>query len=151
MKSCVVRPYIEKFLSERFDCDDVKPDEEGDYAFRAGRALVSFRILDGEPGIVSVFSRLVRGVKKSLHLLEALNEFNAGVHFVKAYWEGAGTKGDVVIMADLQIDGLDDDQLGFRCELVIQVAADLGPTIKKTCGGKLAFRHEEPNADEVDV
>ncbi len=148
MKSSVLRPYIEKFLQEFLGSGEpIEPDDDGDYLFRSGSAGIVVSIQEGDQTVVSVHSVLVRDVKKSPRLLEALNDINATYRFVKAYWND-----DVVVLQiDLLADSLDDAQMTMACSLVSGLADESDTSLKKKFGGKMTFRDDQGEGDEVKV
>ena len=148
MKASVLRPYMEKFLQEFLGSDEpIEPDDNGEYVFRNGSAGIVVSIQEGDEASVAVRSILVRDVKKSQRLLDALNEINATYRFVKAYWND-----DVVVLqVDLLADSLDDEQMTMACSIVSSLADESDTSLKKKFGGKLAFKDDQTERDEVKV
>ncbi|HOC19054.1 MAG TPA: YbjN domain-containing protein [Vicinamibacterales bacterium] len=136
MKASVIRSYLEKFLREYLESDEpLEPDEDGDYCFRRGSAEILVSLIEEEQSVVSILSVLLRGVKKSQKLLEALNDTNADCPFAKVYWREEG----VVLRLDLLAESLDDAQLRMACSLVSRLADELDTTLEKEFRGDLAF------------
>lgn len=136
MKVSVIRSYLEKFLREYLESDEpLEPDEDGDYCFRRGSAEILVSLIEEEQSVVSILSVLLRGVKKSQKLLEALNDTNADCPFAKVYWREEG----VVLRLDLLAESLDDAQLRMACSLVSRLADELDTTLEKEFRGDLAF------------
>ena len=78
---------------------------------------------------------LLRGVKKSQKLLEALNDTNADCPFAKVYWREEG----VVLRLDLLAESLEDAQMRLACGIISRLADELDTTLKKRFHGGLAF------------
>jgi len=136
LKASVIRSYLEKFLREYLESDEpLEPDEDGDYCFRRGSAEILVSLIEEEQSVVSILSVLLRGVKKSQKLLEALNDTNADCPFAKVYWREEG----VVLRLDLLAESLDDAQLRMACSLVSRLADELDTTLEKEFRGDLAF------------
>jgi len=136
LKASVIRSYLEKFLREYLESDEpLEPDEDGDYCFRRGSAEILVSLIEEEQSVVSILSVLLRGVKKSQKLLEALNDTNADCPFAKVYWREEG----VVLRLDLLAESLDDAQLRMACSLVSRLADELDTTLENEFRGDLAF------------
>ncbi len=146
-RSEVIRPFIEKTLSQWLEADEVRPNDKGEYLFRRGSAEVCVRIDEGEPTRVSIYSVLVRDVKKSARLLEAINAINAEIDFARVFW----LEHAVVLMTELLASTLDAEQLRAASEMVARLADNLDSQLKKKFGGKTAFPDERLRSDEVDV
>jgi hypothetical protein len=146
-RSEVVRPFIEKTLSEWLDGSEMRTTDKGEYQFRRGSAEVCVRVDEGEPTTVSVYSVVLRNVKKSARLLDALNAINAGIDFTRVFW----VQNAVVLITELVAASLDAEQLRASCELVARRADELDTQLKKKFGGKTAFADERLRTDEVDV
>ncbi len=146
-RSEVIRPFIEKTLSEWLEADEIKPSDKGEYLFRRGSAEVCVRIDEGEPTSVTVYSLVLRHVKKSARLLDALNLINTEIDFARVFW----LENAVVLAIELLASTLDAEQLRASCETVARLADSLDSQLKKKFGGKTAFPDERLRSDEVDV
>ncbi len=147
MKASVIRSYLEKFLQDYLGSDEpLEPDEDGVYCFRRGSAEILVSLIEEEQSVVSILSVLLRGVKKSQKLLEALNDTNADCPFAKVYWREEG----VVLRLDLLAESLDDAQLRMACGLVSRLADELDTRLATEFQGDLAFSDDkEEEAVEV--
>lgn len=146
-RSEVIRPFIEKTLSEWLEGVEVRRSEKNDDLFRRGSAEICVRVDEGEPTNVSIYSVILRNVKKSARLLEVLNAINGEIDFARVFW----LQNAVVLMTELLALSLDAEQLRTACDLVGRLADDLDTRLKKKFGGKTAFPDERPGTDEVDV
>ncbi len=146
-RSEVIRPFIEKTLSEWLEGIEIQRSEKGEYIFRRGSAEICVRVDEGDQTTVSVYSIILRNVKKSARLLDVLNKVNADVDFARVFW----IQNAVVLMTELLASAVDAEQLRSACELVARLADGLDTQLKKKFGGKTAFPDERLRADEVDV
>lgn len=146
-RSEVIRPFIEKTLTEWLDGEQVRRSEKGEYLFRRGSAEVCVRVDERDQTTVSVYSVILRNVKKSTRLLDALNAINAEIDFARVFW----LQNAVVLVTELLAASLDAEQLRASCDLVARRADDLDTPLKKKFGGKTAFADERLRTDEVDV
>ncbi len=146
-RSEVIRPFIEKTLSEWLDGEQVRQSDKGEYLFRRGSAEICIRVDEGHETTVSVYSVILRNIKKSARLLDALNAINASIDFARVFW----LQNAVVLVTELLAASLDAEQLRTACDLIARRADDLDTQLKKKFGGKTAFPDERIRADEVDV
>jgi len=146
-RSEVIRPFIEKTLSEWLEAAEIRRSEKGEYVFRHGSAEICVRIDEGDQTIVSVYSVILRNVKKSARLLDALNAINGDLDFARVFW----LENAVVLVTELLASTLDAEQLRAACQLVSRLADELDTRLKKKFGGKTAFPDERLRSDEVDV
>ncbi len=146
-RSEVIRPFIEKTLAEWLDGEQIRRSEKGEYLFRRGSAEICVRIDESDHTTVSVYSVILRNVKKSARLMDALNTLNAEIDLARTFW----LENAVVLVTELLAASLDAEQLRASCELVAHRADELGTQLKKKFGGKTAFPEERLRADEVDV
>ena len=143
----VIRPFIEKTLSEWLEADAVRLSDKGEYVFRHGSAEICVRIDEGAQTIISIYSVLLRKVKKSARLLDALNTINGDVDFARVFW----LENAVVLVTELLASTLEAEQLRTACQLVSRLADELDTRLRKKFGGKMAFPDARLRSDEVDV
>jgi len=143
----VIRPFIEKTLAQWLEADAVRPSDKGEYLFRRGSAEICVRIDEGAQTAVSVYSVILRNVKKSARLLDVINAINADIDFARVFWMEKA----VVLVTELLASTLDAEQLRAACELVARLADELDTRLKKKFGGKTMFPDERLRSDEVDV
>jgi len=146
-RSEVIRPFIEKTLSEWLEGAPVRCTDKGEYIFRRGSAEVSVRVDEHDQTTVSVYSVVLRNVKKSVRLLGALNTINSEIDFARVFW----LENAVVLVTELSAASLDAEQLRASCDLIARRADELDTQLKKKFGGKTAFADERLRTDEVDV
>ena len=146
-RSEVIRPFIEKTLSEWLDGSELRRSEKGEFQFRRGSAEICVRIDEGDQTSISVYSIILKNVKKSARLLDGLNAINAEIDYVRVFW----IQNAVVLMTEMLASSVDAEQLRAACELVASRADDLETRLKKKFGGKTTFADARIRSDEVDV
>jgi hypothetical protein len=105
------------------------------------------RVDERDQTTVSIFSVILRNVKKSVRLLGTLNTINSEIEFARVFW----IQNAVVLVTELSAASLDAEQLRASCELIARRADELDTQLKKKFGGKTAFADERLRSDEVDV
>ena len=144
----MLRPYVEKVLSEYLGADHLIADHDGDYPVQHGSALYYVRLVDEKPPVVRIFSWMLHDVECTPDLLEALNEVNKSVSFVRLFW----SDGDVVVATELLAETLDPEELAKGCDTVAQVADRYDNRLKERFGGNIQFDEPALADDEpVDV
>lgn len=131
------RPGIERRIREFLGVDALVADGDGDIPMRRGRTLFYFRLLDGRPPLVRVFSVVAEQVPPSPQLFELLNDVNAENLLVRFFWAG----GDVLVVRDLTADSLTVDDLSHSCEAVATAAEEYHDTFLEQAGGSTGFDH----------
>jgi hypothetical protein len=143
----IVRPYLEKVLCKLFDLKSPKTDDDGNYSFRSGSAVFNVRLLDEDPPVVSLFSFVLRGVRKSPKLLDALNGINSELRFVRVFW----TEGNVIAAMELLADTLEEAALQNACATLASIADHFDTELKASFGGKTAFPDTPGEEQPADV
>jgi Putative bacterial sensory transduction regulator len=143
----VIQPFIEKTLAEWLDATDIRRNDKGEYLFRHGSAEICVRVDEGPQTLVSIYSVILRKVKKSARLLDALNTINGEIDFARVFW----LENAVVLVTELLASTLEAEQVRTACQLVSRLADGLDTQLKKKFGGKTAFADERIRSDEVDV
>ena len=144
----VLRPYVEKVLSEYLGAEHLIADKDGDYPVQHGSALYYVRLVDEKPPVLRVFSWMLHDVECTPDLLVALNEINLSTSFVRLFW----SDGDVVVATELLAETVDPEELAKACDTVGQVADRHDSRLKERLGGKVEFEEPAVGDDEpVDV
>lgn len=143
----VIRPFLEKTLAEWLESGEIRQSDKGEYLFRHGSAEICIRIDEGPQTVVSIYSVILRKVKKSARLLDALNAINSEIDCARIFW----LENAVVLVTELLASTLEAEQVRTACQIVSRLADGLDTRLKKTFGGKTAFPDERPRSDEVDV
>jgi hypothetical protein len=142
----MVKPYVEKVLKEYLETETLIYDDDGDVPVRAGSAMYYVRVLDMDPVMVRVFSPIVRNVKKSAKLLDALNEINGEIVGARVFWYDD----DVLVSAEMLADTLDPAELNGHCANIAAIADSRDHLLQEKFGGEVFF--SEPEGEEsVDV
>ena len=146
----MIRPYVEKLLKEWTGADELIVDEDGDIPFRVGSARYYVSILDRDPPLVRVWATLLRGVKKNMKLLEAINDANTRILQCRMFWND----GAVMLASEIVADDLDRDELIEACNAIAQIADDFDDILQADFGGEKEFEDQgdaAPGAEVVDV
>ena len=139
----LLRGHVERTLQEHWERHTLVVDDDGDYPWRAGRAMCWVRI-ERDPPAVSVFAHAARGLKPSAKLLAEVNELNANARWVKVYLSG----GLVIVGRVLDVDACDPAAIRHACDAVASVAAEIGPPLAAVFGGELPLPPEVEHADD---
>lgn len=134
-----IRPYLEKLLQEGFGIPDLQPDPDGDYPFRYRSAGYYVRLVNELSPTVQVFSTVLRDVKRSSKLLQAVNDINANIAFARVYV----VEHQIVVATELVAETLDAEELGNACNIVGRIADKVGSDLHAEFGGKLLFDEAE--------
>ncbi|MBK9178041.1 MAG: YbjN domain-containing protein [Acidimicrobiales bacterium] len=122
-------------LLERMGVQHLVRDPDGDYPFRFGSADLYVRLPDDEPARVQVFSVVLRDVPCTEELLREVNDYNANLPFVRAFWFDE----QVIVEIEQLASTLDVEELANGCAAVVTAAQDLGPVLSEFFGGTIAF------------
>ncbi|GAA2404089.1 hypothetical protein GCM10010191_09720 [Actinomadura vinacea] len=127
--------YVDKILSAYLETDSLVKDDDGDVPVRRGSALYYVRVGNREPYRVEVVSSVLSGVEESYELLRELNEINAGIYGIQAYFR----KGRVIFSADMLADSLQPEELERACALISGAADRYDDELQAKFGGKKTF------------
>jgi T3SS (YopN, CesT) and YbjN peptide-binding chaperone 1 len=139
----LLRGHVERTLQEHWDRRELVVDDDGDYPWRAGRAMCWVRVED-DPPAVCVFAHAAHGVKRSARLLAEVNELNGSARWVKVFWHD----GVVHVRRVLDLDACDPAAIRHACDCVGSVAEEIGPTLAAVFGGSLPLPAEVDHADD---
>ncbi len=128
------REHLEDLL-RRMGVQHLVRDPDGDYPFRFGSADLYVRLPDDEPARVQVFSVVLRDVTCTEELLREINDYNANLPFVRAFWFDE----QVIVEIEQLASTLDVEELANGCAAVVTAAQDLGPVLSEFFGGSIAF------------
>ena len=147
MKTEVLRPFLEKVLSEWSERKTVEPDDDGDYTFRRGSADICVRLIEGSPPVLRLFSILLSKVPASPKVFRVLNRVNSEVIFVRVFW----MEQRVVASLEVSADSLDAASVRHACETMSVMADALDTKLKDEIGGKLSHPDEDEDSEAIDV
>ena len=139
----VLQPFIEKTVAEYLGTDDVHVWEDGTIPIRSGTTIVNVRLLEGEDGthpILQVYSPLLSEVDASPELLSKLNDVNAHLAFVRAFWSDR----QVILVMELLAESLDRDQVAHAVSLVSLAGNFWDSELNRAFGGRTYFGEEPP-------
>ncbi len=143
VRSEIIRPYLERQLSEWLNVENVRQDTNGRYPVRIGTSGFFVEVLEPnttgtDTTLVRVWSPAVVGVRKSAKLLAALNQFNLDAVGVRSFF----VNGQVVFATEAVAATLDPREFSYACETVSQAAEHFAPQIVDRFGGSTMFPNE---------
>jgi hypothetical protein len=142
----MVKPYVEKVLKEYLQSETLIIDDDGDVPIRVSSAMYYVRVLDRDPVMVQLFAPLVRNVKKSAKLLEAINQINSEIIGARVFWHDD----DVMVATEMLAETLDPAELSGQCGNIGSIADNYDNKLQEEFGGEVFFT--EPEGEEsVDV
>lgn len=113
-------------------------DPAGNWVLPSGSARVMVNVAQSNlmaPPVVVVASPLLAQVPASFDLLSAINQLNAQLSFVRAYW----VNGYVLVSAELLAETVDAPELAMVISQVAQVADAYDDQLRGRFGGALPF------------
>jgi hypothetical protein len=141
----VLQPFVEKTVAEYLGIERVQVWEDGTIPIRSGTTIVNVRLVQGDDPsrpILQVYSPMLSEIDSSPELLTKLNEVNANLTFVRAFW----TEGQVILAMELLAESLDRDQVAHSVSLVSLAGNFWDSELNKAFGGKTYFAEEPPAA-----
>jgi hypothetical protein len=143
----MIRPYLEKKVSELLGTESVAVDPDGDIPIRSGSSVSYLRLADGPEGaMLRVFSPLLSDVQQTPELLARLNELNAESFFVRFFW----TSDHVMCSVDLVAESLDVEEIKNALDAVTFYADKLDDDLKARFGGSRMIEEDEARPASSD-
>jgi type III secretion system-like peptide-binding chaperone len=142
----VLQPFVEKTIAAYLGIEEVKVWDDGTIPIRSGSTIVNVRLMEGDrPGhpVLQVYSPLLSDLDGSPDLFTKLNEVNANLTFVRAFWLDR----QVILVMELLAENLDKDQVAHAVSLMSLAANFWDSELEKTFGGTTYFAEEPPPAD----
>ncbi len=139
----ILQPFVEKTVAEYLGIEQVQVWEDGTIPIRSGTTIVNVRLVQGEDpsrAILQVYSPMLREIESSPELLAKLNEVNANLIFVRAFW----TDRQVILAMELLAETLDRDQVAHAVSLVSLAGNFWDSELNKVFGGSTYFAEEPP-------
>lgn len=82
-----VNSLVEQEVARLLGMNAVERDSTGDIVAASGSTLTYIRVMDGPTGtMIRFLAPLVKGVARSMELLERLNDLNARTPYVRFFW-----------------------------------------------------------------
>jgi hypothetical protein len=136
----MIRPYVEQQVAKLMGSESVKVDPDGDIPIRQGSAVCFARLLDGPSGpMFRVFAPMLGDLKKSLELLERLNELNLRAPYVRFFWDAD----QVFCSTDLPAESLETDEIANAISAVAYSADHLDDVLKNDFGGRRMIEEDD--------
>lgn len=118
---------------------NIEPDERGDFIFHGRTSTGCVSVLDSNPIRVRVAVLAAIRIKRSLRLLNELNDINTrSDDMAMAVW----WRGDVLIAADVLAAQLTFDALRYAVRVTSDIADKVGPMIALVHGGSVPYQRE---------
>ena len=139
----ILQPFVEKTVAEYLGIEQVQVWEDGTIPIRSGTTIVNVRLVQGEDpsrAILQVYSPMLREIQSSPELLAKLNEVNANLMFVRAFW----TDQQVILALELLAETLDRDQVAHAVRLVSLAGNFWDSELNRGFGGSTYFAEEPP-------
>jgi hypothetical protein len=137
--------YVEKILKEYLETDNLVMDEDGDVPIRRGSAMYYVRVTNRDPYRVVVNSSVLKGVEESLELYRELNDINANIYGIQAYF----LDGRVIFSTDALADTLQAAELERACKNISACADKYDDELQKKFGGEKAIADDGDNSVDV--
>ena len=128
--------HIQRSLQRDLGMPLVEPDDDGDYGSLVDGHIVWVRpLFDASPPLVRAWTPAAHGVKKSAALLKEINEVNMGLNQVRCFMVDS----NVMISAELELESVEQGEMGRIVTLVGQTAERVGELITTVYGGEQPF------------
>jgi hypothetical protein len=144
----VLQPFVEKTIAAYLGVEEVKVWDDGTIPIRSGSTVVNVRLIEGDRSghpVLQVYSPLLSDLEDSPELFAKLNEVNANLTFVRAFWLDR----QVNLVMELLAENLDQDQVAHAVSLMSLAANFWDSELEKTFGGKTYFAEEPAPAGAV--
>ena len=145
----MLRPYVEKLLTEWLQTDKLIIDDDGDVPIHYNSALYYVSLLDREPPLVRVWSIVLRNIKKTPELLDAINEANTTILECRMFWYDD----EVRLSGEILAEELQKEELIELCDAISKLADEYDDKLKEKFGGELGYTEppSQPGSETVDV
>jgi type III secretion system-like peptide-binding chaperone len=140
----VLQPFVEKTVAEYLGIEQVQVWEDGTIPIRSGTTIVNVRLVHGDDParpILQVYSPMLSEIDSSPELLAKLNEVNANLTFVRAFWKDR----QVILAMELLAETLDRDQVAHAVSLVSLAGNFWDSELNEAFGGTTYFPEEPPS------
>ena len=146
MRSEIIRPYIERLVSDWLEGPVMATDDQGRYHVRVNTSGFVVEIIEYEPTLVRLWSPVVIGVEKGPELLDTLNGLNGSGLGLRVFH----VDDKVVLATELVAETLDAREMHFACHLLAGAAERLGPELVALYGGQTLFGTRDGHPVAVD-
>lgn len=127
-----VRSLVAQEVARLLGMAEVETDGDGDIVAASGSAVTYIRVTPGPTGtMVRFVSPLLRGVSRSLDLLERLNELNARTPYVRFFWHSD----HVFCGMELAGDDLQWQEIGNALTAITAHADHVDDLLRREFGG----------------
>jgi hypothetical protein len=138
------RAYVQALARETLrlaDDEELTVEANGDIPIRLGSSLYRISILDQDPPLVRVWSRILQDVEGSRELLEEINDLNRGIVSARVFFtrEDDAPTGRVVAATEIPAETMDLGDLAHACSAIASLADWVDTTLMIRFGGRTTF------------
>ena len=131
----IARSHLETLVERISGVERAVPDAEGDYLVRTEHARFFARVDGDQQPVIRVYSVIAKDVTKTPELLDALNNINMHLSFLRTVW----INGQVLMEADLFAMAADTAGFAEACRRVASASDHFGPGLIEHFGGVAQF------------
>jgi hypothetical protein len=138
------RAYVQALARETLGLgpdDELTVEANGDIPIRLGSAMYRISVLDQDPPLVRVWSRILQHVEGSTELLEEINDLNRGIVSARVFFvkDDDAATGRVVAATEIPAESMDLGDLAHACSAIASLADWVDTTLMIRFGGRTAF------------
>lgn len=138
------RVYVQALARETLGLDpdeDLTVEANGDIPIRLGSAMYRISVLEQDPPLVRVWSRILHHVEGSAELLEEINDLNRGIVSARVFFvkDDDAATGRVVAATEIPAETMDLGDLAHACSAIASLADWVDTTLMIRFGGRTAF------------
>lgn len=144
-----VRSLVEQEVARLLGMPEVERDGAGDIVAVSGSAVTYIRVMDGPTGtMIRFLAPLVRGVDRSMGLLDRLNDLNARIPYVRFFW----SDDHVFCGMELAGDDLQWKEIGNALSAITAHADHVDDVLRRDFGGSLIVEPDpiEPQTEATN-
>ena len=142
-----LRSHVERCLQDAWGQYPLESDGDGDYLYRWGTAACYVSIVDSDPRLVRVWAVAAIVPKRSLKLLNELNDINERARTAHVYWSGKS----VVVEQAVHAGGVTTETLQHACMSVAGIANDIGTLMAALFGGHTPYPALDPRLEDEEA
>lgn len=138
------RAYVQALARETLGLgpeDELTVEANGDIPIRLGSAMYRISVLDQDPPLVRVWSRILQHVESSAELLEEINDLNRGIVSARVFFvkDDDAATGRVVAATEIPAETMDLGDLAHACSAIASLADWVDTTLMIRFGGRTSF------------
>jgi hypothetical protein len=133
----IARSHLETLIERVTGMPKAVADDQGDYLIKTDYASFLARVDGTDKPIIRMYSVIVKDVPKSSELLDAINDINTQLAFLRAMWVDEYV---LIETETLAMTTAPDDFLEMSMR-ILQASDFFGPAISKQFGGTPSFQN----------